>query len=263
MYLGNPLLPINTTAAQAGDSIKKELEKKNWHEFELAPLRLDLVPYFLFNYHYYIENEGDGKRTVKSTIHGVLAIDGHDIAVREDLTELIKLNWKHSAQEIPKGKFFEKWCNIDKREQDEVLKIKAAKHFDIPKENIVVSSARKLYLPLYRTKATIGGKGYELTVIAVDGRIEGIKEVPVREKGYAELARETVNELKDPKNWINYSKDAILAGASTASKRGKNSSSKNSKKHASFSLDSNAILIILIIIALILIIIGLFRVKPF
>ena len=121
MYLGNPLLPLNFNAKSAEEEIRKNLEKKNWHEYELKTVRLSLVPYFLFNYTYYTEAESGNHKIVKSAIDGILAVDGHKVEVREDLVELIKTNWKKAVGEIPKEKFDEKWCNIEKREQDEIL----------------------------------------------------------------------------------------------------------------------------------------------
>jgi hypothetical protein len=263
MYLGNPLLPIKESLASAEQLVRKQLEKKSWLEYEIKPLVLELVPFFLFNYHYYIENPGPGKSIVKNTIHGILVINGHSIEVREDLVDLIKHSWKKAVPEVPRGEFEEKWCNIDKREQDEVLKMQTAKYFNIPKDNVVVSSARKLFVPRYRTEAVIEGKKFPLLIYAIDGSIEGIKSVPEREKGYLELTRETIFELKKPKNWINYSKEAIMDIFS--SKPESKSESKEKKSFISAIdfgfLESRGFLLLLMLLALLLIIASIFRIK--
>ncbi|MFA6268368.1 MAG: hypothetical protein WCW13_05505 [archaeon] len=268
MYLGNPLLPINITVASAEESIKKKLVAKDWHEYELKPLKLNLVPYFLFNYHYFIENGGDGKSTVKSTVTGVLAIDGHDVKVREDLVELLKHNWKKSSPEIPRGEFHEKWNNVEKREQDEVLQMKTAEYFKIPKQNVVVSNPKKMMLPLYLTTVKIEETEYSLIVNAIDGAISGIKEIPSREKGYMELTRETINELKKPSAWIKYSKEALFDGAGVigtkiSGENGKEASPKKGKTGIDLSfLDSRLVLILIILLGLLLVFMGLFRIRP-
>jgi len=269
LYLGNPLLPINITAIGAASSIKKELESKNWHEYELGPLKLDLVPYFLFNYHYYLENGGDGKKTIKSTVHGLLAVDGHRIEVRDDLVELLKNNWKKSSPEIPRGEFYEKWNNVDKREQDEVLQLKTAQFFGIPKPNVVISSPKKMLVPFYKTTVIIDEKEYSLIINAIDGSIQGIKEIPEREKGYMEITKETINDLKKPSSWIRYSKEALFEGSGAIAKKISNANAEKSstEKKASKSidlsfLDSKLILILIMILGLLLIFMGLFRIKP-
>lgn len=264
MYLGNPLLPINFTVGSAADSIKKELQKKYWHEFEQKPLRLNLVPYFLFNYHYFLEADASGKKTIKKSFHGVLAIDGHDISVREDLVELLKSNWKRSSPVVPKTEFKEKWNNIEKREQDAVLALKVAEHFGVPKENVVISSARKMLVPFYLTSVVLDKKEYKLVVNAIDGEIDGIDEIPMREKGYLEITRETIKELKDPKNWLKYSKDAIFEGAASASSRAKQIKLDLPKEKAKGRLavfESRVILALIIVLALILIIFSFFRIR--
>lgn len=274
MYLGNPLLPINITAQAAADTIKKKLEEKYWHEYEQKSFMLDLMPFFLFNYHYYLENEGDGKRTIKSAVHGLLAIDGHEIVVREDLVELLKHNWKKATPEIPRGEFHEKWNNIEKREQDEVLQMKTAEHFGVPKQNVVISSAKKMLVPFYTIKLLINEEEYWVSINALDGTISGMKEIPERKKGYKELTNETINDLKHPSSWIKYSKEAITEGFSAFSgkKSGEDESKSQEKeplaKKVSSSLnlsflDSKLILILIMILGLLLIFMGLFRIKPF
>jgi len=265
MYLGNPLLPINESPLTAEQIVRKQMEKKNWLEFEVKPLTLELVPFFLFNYHYYLENTGDGKKTIKSSVHGILAVDGHAIKIRDDLVELLKNNWKKAIPEVPRGNFDQKWCNIDKREQDEVLKIQTAKFFDVPKENVVVSQARKLLLPWYRTEVIVDKKKYPLIIIAVDGSVHGVKNIPQREKGYLEITRETVSELKKPSNWINYSKEAFsdLFSASKENKKAQGNKEKNSIiSSIDFGfLESKLFLLILMLLAVLLIIASIFRIK--
>ncbi|VVB76243.1 Uncharacterised protein [uncultured archaeon] len=267
MYLGNPLLPINFTSAGAADSVKKELSKRNWREIELKPLRLDLVPYFLFNYHYFIEAESNGHKVVKKSIDGILAVDGHNVSIREDLVELLKSNWKKAASGTPKGAFDEKWCNIEKKDQEEVLKMKTAEHFEVPKGNVVISSARKMFLPLYKTSVSLGGKEYKLIINGVDGAIEGIDAVPDREKGYLELTSETINDLKTPANWGKYAKEIVGGGISAKPKEKKFSaqaSAQNTKSSKGVDLsflDSKLVFVLIMLLALFLIFLGMFRIK--
>jgi len=256
-------LPINFTSTGAADSVKKELSKRNWREFELKPLRLDLVPYFLFNYHYFIEAESNGHKVVKKSIDGVLAVDGHDVKMREDLVELLKSNWKKAASGTPKGAFDEKWCNIEKKDQEEVLKMKTAEYFSVPKGNVVISSARKMFLPLYRTNISLGKKDYSLTVNAVDGAIEGIGEVPNREKGYIEITSETINDLRTPSNWGKYVNEIITGKATEAPKVKKfaNDAKQKGRGIDLSILNSKWVLIFLMLFALFMIFVGIFRIK--
>ena len=271
MYLGNPLLPINVTAETAEDSLKKNLTQKNWHEYELKKLKLDLVPYFLFNYHYFLEGSAEGKNIVKSTVHGTLAVDGHDIAVREDLVDLLKYSWKKAVAEVPRGEFDEKWCNIEKKEQDEVLQLCTAEYFEIPKQNVVISNARKFFVPFYMTSTKLEGKEYNFIINAIDGTIAGILDVPIREKGYMEITKETLHELKSPKMWVKYSKEALAEGTQKVLSKNSFSQTKEKKSESkikAFSkgidlswLDSKPVWLLIILLALVLILIGIFRLR--
>ncbi len=271
MYLGNPLLPIKITLADAIAKLNKEINKKNWYEFELSPLKLTLVPYFLFNYHYYIENDNEGKNVIKSTVHGILAVDGHEIKIRPDLVEILKHNWKNTMQEIPRGEFSEKYCNIDKNDQLEVLKLKTAQYFNVPKQNVVVSETRRLLVPFYRTNVNLNSKIYNLNINAVDGTIEGIKEIPERQKGYMEITKETFNELKDPKSWIMYSAQAIkeLSSLATSPKNKSNNKNRlnnnlNNTPKVNLSIfESRGVLLLIILLAILLIVASIFRIKFF
>lgn len=272
MYLGNPLLPIKISSSKAEELVIKELNKRNWVEFDLAPLKLTLVPYFLFNYHYYIESDNEGKNTIKSTVHGILAIDGHEIKLRPDLVDLLKHNWKNTMQEVPRGEFSEKYCNIDKKDQIEVLKLKTAQHFNVSKQNVVVSDSRKLLVPFYRTTVKINQGNYKLNINAIEAFIEGIKEVPNRQKGYLEVTKETINELKTPSNWIKYSKEVVEETISFMTNPKKNSNQNNStstkfkKNNKQISLEvfeSRGVLLLIILLAILLIIASIFRIKFF
>lgn len=262
MYLGNPLLPINVPSKSAALSIKKAMEKIFWSEYEQKDLVLTLVPYFLFNYHYYLESESPEKKTIKNSSHGVLAVDGHDISVRKDLVDLIKNNWKKASSLAPKSNFREKWNNIEKREEDSILGLKTAEFFGIPKSQVVVSSARKFLVPFYRTGVIVNKKEYPLVVNAVDGTIEGIKNIPARNKGYVEITRETIEELKDPSNWLKYSREAITQGSTIVSSRAKRPFAGKKKKKSRLSVfESRVILAAIMALAILLIIIGFFRIR--
>lgn len=267
MYLGNPLLPINLTATSAADSVKKELGKRFWRGYELRPLKLNLVPYFLFNYHYYLEQDPQGNKSIKKSTHGILALDGHGIAVREDLVELIKHNWKKGTPIVPKGEFYEKWNNVGKREQDAVLALKTAEYFGVPKSNVVTSAARQVFIPFYKTGVSLGGKEYNLIINAVDGTIEGIKNIPQREKGYLEITRETVDELRDPKNWLKYSQEAVVGameGTSSRIKEGVMPAVRGKEKKDRLAVfESEVILVLIMVLAALLIIFSVFRIRLF
>lgn len=268
MYLSSPLLPINASIPKINQQIKEALSKKDWREIEIEKPTLILVPYFLYNYHYYTEHKDDGKGIIKDTFDGILVINGHTIKIEEDLVELIKHTWKKSVQTTPKEKFEEKWNNIDRKQQHEVIQLKTAEYFDVPKQNVIVTSVRKVLLAFYLTKVKIDHQEFDIKVNALNEKIIGLEKIPSREKGLIELTKETISDLKKPKNWWIYSKELFVDTKKSISSKRKEkkevsgeSNKKEVSKKISFDLSifsTKAVLILIILLALFLIYLALF-----
>ncbi len=261
MFLGNPSLPVNMPVNEALEETQKILKEKNWLNFELGSLKLVLMPFFYFNYHYYREKENNGEKVIESSVDGFLALNGSELRINEDITDLIKNNLKTITNTAPEIEFEEKETSVEKREQDEVLKFKTAEFFQIPKDNVVISSARKLFVPFYETFITIEKNTFEIKINAVTKEIIGIEEVPEREKGFLEITKETIEDLSRPEGWIRYSKELLVGGSKKIPKVVSSKSSQEKKK--SFSMDlsffsTKWFLAIIIILALFLIFLALF-----
>jgi len=207
LYLGNPLLPINSSVQETIAQVDKVLKEKKWHEFKVATLKLTLVPYFLFNYHYFLERDASGEKLISNSFDGILSLDGHAIKVDEEMTPLIKENWSKGSTAAPEMEYDEKWNNVDKKAQDSVLQLKVAQHFNVPKGNVVITSIRRVLVPFYKASVTVKEGTYLVTINAVNGEMKGIEAIPAREQGFMELTKEAFNDLKKPSGWLQYSKD--------------------------------------------------------
>jgi hypothetical protein len=270
LYVGSPLLPLKVTGKKVAKDIESSIKEKNWHEFKIATLKLSLVPYFLFNYHYFKEKEVNGEKIIESSVDGFLLLNGESVSVEKDLSNLVKSNIKDVSNEAPLIPFEEKETTIDKKEQSEIIQFKIAEYFHVPKENVVISNVKKVLIPFYETFVEVKEGIFNIKINAVDGKVYGIDEVPEREKGFVELTKETINDLKDPKKWIEYTKELLVESGKFTKNKGKKVSiitskkiiEKTKKKEFLSSLTnmfmSNWFLILLIIIALFLIWVGLF-----
>jgi hypothetical protein len=198
------MLPTKITPEDVSAEIEKALKKKNWKTFEASEPLLRLVPFFLFNYHYFEENDAGGRKLINKSHDGILAFNGYAIKIEDELTEPIKLNWKYSVIEAPKLKFKEKWNNLEKKEQQEILQIKTAQYFSVPKENVVISQAKKIFVPYFESYIKVNEKSYEVAYNALLKKFLDIDKVPVREKSIREITVETLNELRKPANWGKY-----------------------------------------------------------
>lgn len=266
MFLGNPSLPLKVPVNEALAKVEKVLREKNWEDFSLGTMKLVLVPYFYFNYHYYREKESSQGKIIESSVDGFLALNGVELHIEEDTAKIIQKNLKEVTNNSPEIEFSELETSVGKKEQDEVLKFKVAEFFQIPKHNVVISSSKKYSLPLYETFITIGKETYQININAINGELIGIEKVPEREKGFVELTKEVIHDLSTPKGWLKYSKEMFI----DAGKKAKSSSKKittpksnklNLNKNFGMSLSflsSKWIMILIILLALFLIFIAVF-----
>jgi hypothetical protein len=209
MYLGNPLLPLTLPVDKALVKVEAVLKEKNLTDFEIGTMKLVLIPYFFFNYHYYTQKEENNQLVVDETIDGKLVLNANKLKIEKDLLKLFEQNVKKITNDAPKLEFVELETLVGKIHQNEILQIKTAEEFNIPKNQVAISSVNKYYLPMYETFITINKENYRININALDGNIHGVDKVPEREKGFLEITRETLNELKDPKVWLKYSKEIL------------------------------------------------------
>jgi hypothetical protein len=262
VYLGNPSLPLIVPVEEALKKISLVLTEKNWKDFEIGTLKLSFVPYFIFTYHYYIESEKNGKKIIESSADGQLVLGGKSLKIENGLLKIISENIPKAISSPPSVEFEEKETQITKKTQDAVLQTKAAEFFKIPRETITVSSIKKILIPFYESFITLEENTYQITINALDGKLMGVEKVPSREKGFIEITKETLGDLKDPKAWLQYTKGLAIETAKFIS--GKNSSeassskeTKSSKVNISF-LYSKYLLLLIILLALFVIYISFF-----
>jgi hypothetical protein len=211
VYLDNPALPTKVIPADAVKSLDTIIrKKKNWHKFEIATLKLILVPYFYFNYHYFREKEKNGEKIVESSTDGFLAMNAETLSMDEETTKLAKENIGAKTSEAPGIEFKILESAVEKSEQTQVIAFKTAEYFKIPRSNIIVSGVKKIYLPLYESFVTVQEGTFQVHINAVNGKISGIEKVPEREKGIIEITKETINELKEPSAWVEYTKGILF-----------------------------------------------------
>jgi len=206
MYLGNPSLPVSIPAEKALEKVKQILEEKNWRDFESGGMKLSLFPCFYFTYHYFLEEEKEGKKIVSLSKDGLLALNATTLKADEKLARTIKDNSEKADNTAPEIEFEEKESMVGRESEEKVLQVKTAEFFSAPLDNVVISNVKKYFVPVYESFITIEGTTHDIRINAVNGEVEGIEDVPQREKGFLELTRETFSDLKEPKAWLDYSK---------------------------------------------------------
>ncbi len=202
MYLDNPSLSVSISEGDLAGIIKAIMKSRHWRQFEIATANLILVPHWLFNFDIYYE--ADGKPQTYSSQMALNAVTGE---LNPIIIEVMKDIPVQMTKEQPDKSSVEKVA-VTKDEAKEVSKIKIAGELGISKDTITTYGFRLVYVPVYRVWITLGRKIIRLDVDGVSGSPLNESNVPEKERGIIEITKDTLEQLKTPEGWIDYSKKA-------------------------------------------------------
>jgi hypothetical protein len=262
MYLGNPSLPLKFSLKDSISAVEKKLVENNWDKFEQGKHKLVLKPFYYFNYHFFKEKIVDEQKVIESSVDGFLALDAITLKIAEINGKLISENLKEITSKAPEMEFIKLADDIEKKELKAIINLKIAGHFHIPKQNIVVSSIKKCFLPVYEIEFLLNEKKMIVKVNAVTNEILNPKDIPFREKSISEVTQETLEELTNPNSWIKYTKEIFSeTGSFVLGKAKKQKGKKVVKKDRDYFqiFSSKIILLLIILLALFLIFLVLFN----
>ena len=210
MFLGNPVFPIAFEIEKVAGLIESTLKKKHWHSFDKGEIKLILSPVYIFYYDAVFPEEGKPKAESE---RGRLALNAETAELNKELadsmpddTELVKELPDDYPLVVRKPLF-------SKAEAEKIALLKTSTLIGAERKNVVLTGFKVVYYPMWLAFVTVKEKTYELEISAVTGEVFGEEQVPEREKGFVEITRETLHELKEPGAWVRYSKEiADLAG---------------------------------------------------
>ncbi len=209
MFLGNPSLPVLIDGKKAGELLKNAFAEKNWKEISVSAEKLILVPYFLFEYSTYREEERHGEKIVTGVERKQLVLNPETNDIVEDVAESLPSEREMLNEIADEIKLEVKKSGLDEERAEKICQLKTAELLEQPLNRIIIENVLKFYAPLWEMRVLIGEQQIMLHVSASSGNIVEKGKIPHREKSAEEIARETFNELKDPKAWLRYSKEII------------------------------------------------------
>jgi len=204
MYVGNPVFPISFQLEQVAELVEKTLLKKNWKSFEKGEIKLILTPFYLFYYDAVFEEDAKPKGEPQ---RGRLALNGETAELGTDLAESMPPE-EELVKELPdEYPLIVRKPLFSKQEAEKIALLKTASMLNTDRKNIVLTGFKIIYYPMWIAFVTIGGQTQQLEISAVTGEVFGEEKVPGREKGFVEITKETLEELKQPGAWIRYSRE--------------------------------------------------------
>lgn len=208
MKIKYPMLQINYDKEFAKTTLKKVLQEKHWKDFQIATLKLSLYPTHFFTYDAYTETKDNNEnKIVTEEKKGELALD---LKHKKFFKNEIKKDQLNKYQEEPDLDNYEiQEDTIPRNLLPQMILFKTSKEIKVPKENIIISNQYTRYVPIWELQIELKEKNYEVKINAVTGKARKEEQIPIREKGYMEITKETLSELTVPKNWIKYTKEIL------------------------------------------------------
>ncbi|MCD6414572.1 MAG: hypothetical protein J7L23_03000 [Candidatus Diapherotrites archaeon] len=206
--LDAPAFQLRIEAKDALGILEGILREKHWRGFELANLSLVYVPYWFFNYDVYREEEGHSE-----SFSSQMCLNATTGEMEPLIARVVKEIPLEKSKEITHDVAFTvESPSVQKDEVKKIAPIKIAGQLGIPKSNVTISGITLFYIPIYKIWITLRAGYRRLDLDGMSGSPLNIEEVPERERGFMEVTRDMLEELKTPKGWVDYSKKAFYWG---------------------------------------------------
>ncbi len=236
-------LPIKISIEKAREKVEKLLKEKRWKDFTIraqtnkpslkitrSSAGLNYRCYYYFNYSATIEKEGVVNKV--EIWHSIM--DAKTLQIDNSFLKKFSIYDIEEKEEAN----YEK-PKTDKTVLKRIAAVKIAEKFATKKENVEIFEDFIFYCPFWQINVKIEGedKTYHFQVNAYSGDLNG-PEIPEKPETLTEIVEETIEDLKDPKKWVQYTKEIMEKKPITKNK---------------IQIDKYTALYILIILALIII----------
>ena len=219
MFLEKPSFPISLELGQAQEKVSILLEKKHWNNFSFSTSTLIFVPYWFFSYDIF---EEDKKTKLVSSGSNALNAFSREFEKKvSDLEMIESVSKTNSVDENIEFRVLE--SKLSEQEAREIIPIKIASQENISRANLILSGLETFFVPIWIINIDLQERVISLRVNATTGEIINADSVPNREKGFSELAKETINELATPNGWFEYSVGVISSFSNGVSGKAKSS----------------------------------------
>ncbi|MDO8625431.1 MAG: hypothetical protein Q7R47_05085, partial [Candidatus Diapherotrites archaeon] len=193
--LGKPCLPILIAAEDAVAQVKEMLAKNNWKEEEtkIEKPALVFLPFWFFHFDSFRE-ETDPESQEKSTTEGDRGTAALD-AISGDVDDAVPPLFDTYSDQLTTKSAVEHFkierSHFRDTEVQKLAQLRMAAKLSIPKDDVVISGVRLVYLPVWIISAVFEDNEMDFEIEAVEGALVSEEEVPFKGHTASELARET------------------------------------------------------------------------
>ncbi|MBS3060191.1 MAG: hypothetical protein J4432_01635 [DPANN group archaeon] len=219
VLLENPAVALNIGVEDILEVLEDTLKEKNWHEFEIANLKLLYVPYFVFTYDTLVEHEVEGQAMSQGFGGGQMMINGVSGELEQTLSGVLEQQPINYQREIKHDISYDLLKpSFSLEEIKRTAQVKIASQFGIASKAVNVSGFRQIYWPIWRVFVQLGRQVQKMNVDAVVGITLNMDEVPTREKNWNESFSETLHQMMTPSGFMKVLSNAFsrLSGKAKA-----------------------------------------------
>ncbi len=201
MELNKNAFPVLLQLNKVKEICENEFKKKG-HKIELKKkmFHLNIVPYWFCYYDIYVI-----KDNVPETISKQLSLNAMSNKIEDNLGYLFdirnpKVIAKIELPELEKVETRLKEIIVDKQEAKTTIKKVLAARYKVPIDNISLSGFVEIWVPFWKLET----KDVIIRIDAVGGKINNFEDVQKKQKTSAELYKEMITELGQPKKVFFY-----------------------------------------------------------
>lgn len=211
----NNSMEVGFTEEDVITEIKSLLKSKQWGKINPPEMVLNYVPYFVFRYVAYNEEQDEESKKppiVTDANHGIFVLDALsgelEIELSDNFENPTLVPFRQATEDSDFSVNVQK-PSLSHKEAEKVALLKTAKQLELPKKNVEISSMRLVYVPVWNVNVSIPDGDFELDYSGVDGELLSEDTIPERIKEKGEVANEAISELTDPRNWGTYAQNLI------------------------------------------------------
>jgi hypothetical protein len=214
-FMESLVLPRRVSLEDAQGKIEGYFLQRGWSDVRYANLYrlldLSFVPYYFF--HFDVLRVGS-KSSVAT--HGFLALN----ALRNEFSSSFdSIKEDYSSLAVPvsdEDAGLVRVPSLSKGEANDIIKVRLASRFGVLPESVLVSGLDLVFVPFYKSVLKLGEDVYEFHLNAFSGSLVDVTGVPVRERDFEELLRETVRDVGSPSKWGSYFGEIFFDTVQTA-----------------------------------------------
>lgn len=212
--------PITVSLEDLHGIVNELFSGKRWKEFEITSSRIELEPYYLFEYLAVSTEKKESKEKAEEEAEeaeeefsGSLALNALTNELDESIPGLLEGIQTIKASDLKKANETELSVlepKLSLQEAEKIILLKLSKQLNVSREDIVILNPRLALIPFYLVQASFNESEALLKIDALQGNVfEGDEEIPFNPKTSQDLFAEALADLKNPVKLAEYSFNLI------------------------------------------------------